>query len=388
MVNKQIIYVGPIGTEGTAMAIHTRNIAEILEQNGHRVSFVCQSVPNGYNEYKKNDKYTYSYANQYIKIPKLRAIEWMIEELSGFKLFKLFKKQCRKIKPDLVIFYGYSAERKVIKYCKKNNIKIIIDRTDWFDKIDRKGVFGRIFTRFLSDKCIEKYDYMANGVISISKYFYEFYTSGGQNTIWIPPIFKVNKKEIFNRSKPNEVNLVYAGSLGGKKDNIYPVVECMIKDLIDMKNQVKLNLVGITEMQLNEKFGEHKWPELGINAYGRVPHSIAEKIVSEADFSFLLRQNKRYAKAGFSTKFAESMANGVPVICTKVGGADLLVNDTENGILVNNNDISTIMDTLSRISKLNDTEITKMKQAAYITATKYFNSSVYINDLREFIENI
>lgn len=58
-----------------------------------------------------------------------------------------------------------------------------------------KGIFGHLFTKYVADKSIEIYDEKANGVISISKYFYDFYHNKGQNTIWIPPVFDIKKKE-------------------------------------------------------------------------------------------------------------------------------------------------------------------------------------------------
>lgn len=387
MMSKKALYIGHIGSEGTAMAIHSRNIAQVLEMHGFQVSFVCQCVSKGKREYGKEDKYEYLYTKQYIKVPKLNAIEWMLEELSGIKLFHLFKKKMRQIKPDLVMFYGYSAEKKIVDYCKKNNVEIIVDRTDWFEKSDRKGLFGRIFTKYVADKSIEKYDYEANGVISISKYFYDFYKAGGQNTIWIPPVFEVAHHDKFERNNSAVIRLVYAGSLGGTKDIIDPVVECVLSRFNKEKIRFELNLVGITEEQLNAKFGKHDWNAVGINANGHVPHDEAERIVSESDFSFLLRQNKRYAKAGFSTKFAESMSNGVPVICTKVGGADVLVDNMRNGILIENNEVSTIEATLNKLLNLTDDEIVDMKNAAYESALQYFDYHSYIESLRLFIEN-
>ena len=387
MTSKRALYIGHIGSEGTAMAIHSRNIAQVLAINGYQVSFVCQCVPKGKQEYSKDDKFDYSYTKQYIKIPKLSAVEWMFEELSGIKLFKLFKKRMRQIKPDLVIFYGYSAEKKIVNYCKKNNVEIIVDRTDWFEASDREGLFGLIFTKYVADKSIEKYDYEANGVISISKYFYDFYKAGGQNTIWLPPIFEVAHHDKFKKRSSEAIRLVYAGSLGGTKDIIDPVVECVFSKFNKEKIRFALNLVGITEEQLNVRFGKHDWKMVGINAYGRVPHDAAERIVSESDFSFLLRQNKRYAKAGFSTKFAESMSNGVPVICTKVSGADVLIDNMKNGILIENNEVSTIEATLNKLLNLTDDEIADMKNAAYDSALKYFDYHAYIEPLRLFIEN-
>ena len=65
------------------------------------------------------------------------------------------------------------------------------------------------------------------------------------------------------------------------------------------------------------------------------------KIVKESDFSVLLRQNKRYAKAGVSTKFCEAMKLGVVGLCAQVNGTDLFVKNMTNGILIKDNSVRT-----------------------------------------------
>lgn len=384
---KKALYIGHVGSEGTAMAIHARNIASLLDTFGYQVAFVCQCVPKGHKEYDRHDRYRYCYTKQYIRISKIRAIEWMLEELTGAKLVHLFKRTIKAQSVDLVIFYGYSGEKNLIEYCRKNHIKILVDRTDWFEASDRKGIFGTVFTKYCADKCIEKYDIRADGVISISKYFYDYYRKRGQNTIWIPPIFKIKRLNRFEKSKGDPIRLVYAGSLGNAKDIIDPIVDSVLTSFNKDKIVFILDLVGINETQLDSRFGDHNWKALGIYAYGRRPHAEAEQIVSGADFSFLLRQDKRYAKAGFSTKFAESMSKGVPVICTQVGGADLLVKDMENGILLKNNEKETLEAALHQISRFSKETIAAMKKEAYQSALEYFDYHSYERSLKKFIES-
>ncbi|HII4499408.1 TPA: glycosyltransferase [Clostridium perfringens] len=385
---KNVFYVGHIGAEGTAMAIHTRNIAKLLNGYGYNVSFICQCVPKKHKRYSEDDYYNYFYTKQYIKIPKLSAIEWMIEEMSGIKLFNLFKNKLNNEGIDLVIFYGYSGEKKIIDFCKRKKIKVLIDRTDWFDKDDRKGLFGKIFTKYCADKCIKKYDFYADGVISISKFFYDFYKKQGQNTFWMPPIFEVPKKDkIEIKVKSKEViRLVYAGSLGGTKDIIDPIIEILLNKYNKDKIQFTLDLVGINNDQLDVKFGKNNWEGYGVFAHGRLPHSETVKIISNSDFSFLLRHNKRYAKAGFSTKFAESMSYGVPVICTQVGGADLLIKNMKNGILLKDNKKDTIESVLSKIINFTEEDIYYMKNNAYRDALRYFDYNSYEQKFNKFIK--
>lgn len=374
------IYIGHIGKKGTAMAIHTRSIAQLLEELNYKVSFVVQYVDE--KDQFINDKYKYFYTKQIIKLPKLKALEWMFEEILGIKLFLLFKKIAKKERVDLVIFYGYSSEKLIINFCKKNNIKIIVDRTDWFEKEDRKGIFGKIFTWF-TDKCITDYDLKTDGVISISNYFYNFYKNNKQKTIWLPPIFNIENNIFFINDKEKIIKLVYAGSLGGQKDTIIPVIKALQEI---NRNDIKfhLNLIGISSKELEKYFYEDLC-KIGVYAHGKKSHEKTLEILKKSDFSILLRQNKRYAKAGFSTKFAESMYFGVPVICTSVGGADTIIENNKDGILLENNEIETIKKCFFRILSFDKNEIADIKQNAYVKGKKIFSGKNYLEIIREFL---
>ena len=377
ILSNTILYVGYVGEVGTAMSIHSRNISKIFQDLGYDIYYLCQYV----DEEKRYENDRYFYTNQYLKIKKFKSVEWMIEEFLALKIYSSLKKKIEEIHPKIIIFYGYSGEKKIIKYCNKKGIKVFVDRTDWFESSDRKGIFGNLYTKFVTDKCIKNYDFNASGVISISKYFEDYYLKNNQNTLWIPPVFDIEVIDEFNKD-PECINIVYAGSLGGGKDTIDNVIKYF---LINENKEFNLNLLGIDENQLNNRFGFNDWEKYNINAFGRVSNEDVIKIVSKSDFSLLLRQNKRYAKAGFSTKFAESMSLGVPMICTKVGGADSLIENNKNGILINDNNFETITEVMNNIKKLSNQEILQMKKGAFLTAKKYFDYHNYLLKMNEFI---
>ncbi len=73
-------------------------------------------------------------------------------------------------------------------------------------------------------------------------------------------------------------------------------------------------------------------PEIGITAYGRVPHEECVKVIEKADFSILFRGESSVRKSRFFTKLSESLSLGIPVLCNAVGGADEIIKDGFNGI--------------------------------------------------------
>lgn len=385
---KEIIYIGDVGKPNTALAIHAQNMARLLGKLGYHTTFICDAYK-GMN--KISDEvgiFNYSYTSKFITIPKISAIEWLIDELTGWKYRRLLKEKVIRKKPDFVLMYGYAGESWIVNYCHKNNIPIIVERVDWFEKSDRTGFIEKELIQRQVDRAILKKDEYVDGVISISKFFEDYYHKMQVPTIFIPPIFEFKSNNILEECEENRhLRLVYAGSIGGNKDSILPVLYA-VKNINFKKIQIYLDIIGPTLEQVKKITEECNWREYGVEVYGRVSNNEAKKIIQKADFSFLLRENKRYAKAGFSTKFAESMCLGVPVICTEVGGADSFITHMYDGIRLDNNNISTIEEILLLLLNRPSEEIIQMKHNAYITATKLFNIDSYIEGMNIFLNTL
>ena len=382
---RNALYVGSdIGSKNTAMAIHAQNVAKLFRLVGYNTYFLCRD-----NGDKLNRIYdgNYIYVDNYFNIPKISSLERKLDLITSFKLMKKVVKVVEEKNIECIIFYGIRGEKKLIDFCKRKKIKIYIDRVDWFEMSDRKQNLTNRITQYYCDKNILEYDFLSDGVISISKYFYDYYSKNKINTVWIPPIFDVENVEI-KRKNHGKIKLVYAGSLGNNKDDIRPVVKGMIKRNYNHKNDFNLILIGISFDDLNKEFGNNNdWLKIGIEAKGKIPNQDVIKIVKDSDFSILLRQNKRYAKAGFSTKFAESMSYGTPVICTKVDGSDIVVTNKVDGFLIKNNEQETIDNILNIIAHLSSETIEQMKKSAYETAKKNFSIAEYQNKFKEFLIN-
>ena len=385
---KEIMYVGDVGKPNTALSIHAQNMARLFGKMGYHTTFICDAYKGMNKISDETELFNYCYTSKFITIPKISAIEWLIDELTGWKYRKILKEKIRSKKPEFVLMYGYAGESWMVKYCHKKKIPFIVERVDWFEKSDRTGFIERELFQRQVDKTILKTDKHVDGVISISKFFEEYYYKMNVPTIFVPPIFEFGNNDILkNYERSSMRHLVYAGSIGGNKDYIFPVLQAM-KRINSKKIYIHMDLIGLTLGQVENLTGEACWQKYGVDILGRVPNSMAKRIIQSADFSFLLRENKQYAKAGFSTKFAESMCLGVPVICTKVGGADSVITHMYDGICLENNDISTIEKTLIFLMNKSSEEIMEMKSNAYITASRLFNIESYIEGMDGFLNKI
>ena len=79
------------------------------------------------------------------------------------------------------------------------------------------------------------------------------------------------------------------------------------------------------------------------------------------------------------------MCVGTPSICTKVGGTDVYVKDGINGILVDNNDINTLVAALGRILQMSTDQMIAMKKEALKTANEYFYDENYKEAFATFL---
>lgn len=403
----KIIYVSRAGLPMDAPGIRIFNIGSILENLNYQIHYISalritdkeknsgyQLIDNTHNFpsediHFKIDKKVYSY------LPKnsggrKTAMKELLEIITAKELFKRVAKYCDIEKPEAIILYNdtYSLTKKLIPYCKKKNIKLFADVTEWYEK-DKNKAIGEKLIASLAEKRIKKLDHKLDGIIAISDYLEEYYKEKDANCINIPPLMdidltlEVKKHEYYDGE--SVVNIVYAGSPGGK-DIILPFVQA-IQEINKEKIKIRLDVVGIDEKYFNS-FSEinQNLKETGIYAHGRLPHNETVEIVKNADFGILLRHNKRYAKAGFSTKFAECMSLGVPMICNKVGGCDLSIEHMENGILINSAEYDEIYKILKFILSLSNEQIVTIKRNAYNYATQRFQTQNYQEAIQKFID--
>ena len=182
------------------------------------------------------------------------------------------------------------------------------------------------------------------------------------------------------------INFVYAGS-PGDKDILLPFIRVIQKRNINTL-QFRLDLVGISEEYLKKAGISGEFQQIGIFAHGRVAHEVAVDIVRKADFGILFRHNKRYAKAGFSTKLAECMSLGVAMICNRIGGSDAFIQSYKNGILLETCESREIEKLLNKLTDMPLDDLLAMRRQAYKDACKYFTLDNYLNDLDNLLKVI
>lgn len=278
--------------------------------------------------------------------------------------------------------------RRLQKYCYKRGIVLIYSAVEWYSKeqYTNKFCWEYIKCNLYHERIIpDGY----TRVIAISKYLQNYYLEHATRCVYIPAIIDVASNGGRKSLDIENVKIIYAGS-PGKKDFIGAVVEAAASLTRDEINKMVLTIIGITEEQLIsecdvspssiDKLGEH------LIAHGRIPREQVIECYESSDFSILIRpENLRYAKAGFPTKFAESLLTGTPVICNLTSDLGDYCNDGMNSIIVRGESKEEIVIALRKAIHTSYAKRIEMCINARKTAEKYFDYRVFINELKNIV---
>lgn len=388
---KKILYVGQIAIEGSASCTHVRNRARFFNSIGYEVYGLSEYPKNECDKVEDTDFLKYVYMKPFHGKGKIRGAGWIADQFLGIHTYNEIIKTLEVISPDIIILYELNSivvEERIRAYCERHNIRLIIEVTEWMEVENRKEIATRgiVWQKDIQKRYIDK---RCGNIIAISEFLYEHYRNQGCNVIKLPPLIYdfVNKDQVFrdrDAVKLRQVKLVFAGTTDFK-DYLEPMLKA-IRKINDNEIKIIFDVVGPSPDAIERMLECSNPTQYGINCYGRLSHENTLSIVRKADFSVLMRENKRYAKAGVSTKFVEAMSLAVPSICTAVGGTDAFVSDGVDGVLIKDNSVHEVLDKLVQIVNMDSSKILQMKLNALNTAKQVFSEGQYYDVAKCFLE--
>lgn len=388
---KKILYIGQIAIEGSASCTHIRNRARFFNNIGYEVYGLSECPKNECDKVEDTDFLKYVYMKPFHGKGKVRGAGWIADQFLGIHTYNEIIRALKFISPDIIILYELNSivvEERIRAYCKKHNIRLIIEVTEWMEVENRKEIATRgiVWQKDIQKRYIDK---RCGNIIAISEFLYEHYRNQGCNVIKLPPLVYdfADKDQIFRDRdvvKLHQVKLVFAGTTDFK-DYLEPMLKA-IRKINNNEIKIIFDVVGPSPDAIESMLECSSPAQYGINCYGRLSHENTLSIVRKADFSVLMRENKRYAKAGVSTKFVEAMSLAVPSICTAVGGTDAFVSDGVDGILIKDNSVHEVLDKLVQIVNMDSSKILQMKLNALNTAKQVFSEGQYYNVAKCFLE--
>lgn len=388
---KKILYIGQIAIEGSASCTHVRNRARFFNNIGYEVYGLSECPKNECDKVEDTDFLKYVYMKPFHGKGKVRGAGWIADQFLGIHTYNEIIRALKFISPDIIILYELNSivvEERIRAYCKKHNIRLIIEVTEWMEVENRKEIATRgiVWQKDIQKRYIDK---RCGNIIAISEFLYEHYRNQGCNVIRLPPLVYdfADKDQVFrdrDAVKLRQVKLVFAGTTDFK-DYLEPMLKA-IRKINNNEIKIIFDVVGPSPDAIESMLECSSPTQYGINCYGRLSHENTLSIVRKADFSVLMRENKRYAKAGVSTKFVEAMSLAVPSICTAVGGTDAFVTDGVDGVLIKDNSVHEVLDKLMQIVNMDSSKILQMKLNALNTAKQVFSEGQYYNVAKCFLE--
>ena len=388
---KKILYVGQIAIEGSASCTHVRNRARFFNNIGYEVYGLSECPKNECDKVEDTDFLKYIYMKPFHGKGKVRGAGWIADQFLGIHTYNEIIRALKFISPDIIILYELNSivvEERIRAYCERHNIRLIIEVTEWMEVENRKEIATRgiVWQKDIQKRYIDK---RCGNIIAISEFLYEHYRNQGCNVIRLPPLVYdfADKDQVFrdrDAVKLRQVKLVFAATTDFK-DYLEPMLKA-IRKINNNEIKIIFDVVGPSPDAIESMLECSSPTQYGINCYGRLSHENTLSIVRKADFSVLMRENKRYAKAGVSTKFVEAMSLAVPSICTAVGGTDAFVTDGVDGVLIKDNSVHEVLDKLMQIVNMDSSEILQMKLNTLNTAKQVFSEGQYYNVAKCFLE--
>ncbi len=368
---------------GDAGAVRTHTFAKMLQSLNFETTVVGMGDTTHF-EFKEEDGVSY--------ISFRFSASGIVSRIKGRLLFHknlkhiLFKKDTFW---DAIIVSSVPVKTLnfLKNYAKKHRVPLLNDCVEWYSP--EQFSIGRLHPTYIAnDRWNRKHIDKSVRVISISSYLEKYFYSKGFITTRIPVVMDMSDISYDKNIDPQKIVFAYAGS-PGKKDYLHVVLKGFAS--AQSAAMYELRLIGITKDQLITQCGvdPESIEKLGDRLYcmGRIPRLQVLMELKKADFTILMRsQVQRYAKAGFPTKFVESLATATPVIANSTSDLKMYLKHGENGYIVKDETSEALAQVLSQAMTLSYKERSEMQKAARETAEKYFDYHLYLNNIESLIE--
>ncbi len=366
-----VLYVGGFELPDKNAAAHrVLNNAKILRELGYNVVF-C-GVDREISASAQSAEIISGFESYPVPYPKSRK-QWLKQMLNIGQYSYLINK-FSDIR--IVICYNLHAAplAKLIRLCRRNNIKIVADCTEWYEN---KFSFNPVKLIKCIDTflCMRVFQKKCDGMIAISNYLAEYYKKSVKSIMVLPPLVDLSDEKFAFQTPKTENDIptfVYSGSPSASKESLGDVVKCF-DNITDL--DYRLIIVGVTAEQFSAMYGFSPKSNK-IEFRGRVPHKEALNAVRQSDYAIIIRPRTRVTMAGFPTKFAEAISVGTAVIANDTSDLSLYLKDGKNGYLADEKNLEhSLRDVLAApINKNVSKEQFNYKN--YITVTEKFFKSI------------
>ncbi|WP_138302905.1 MULTISPECIES: glycosyltransferase [Eubacteriales] len=366
-----------------AGAVRLHMFAHILKDTGYSVKIISMGQSTDF-VWKEKDDIEYVSFRSRREGKCFRILDYILfpihlaKELSKETYKVILHTQIDKISLDVIKSYS-----------KRKKCNLLYDAVEWFSPEQfMRGEKSRGYKQ--NDAYNTKWIGPEHQVIAISHYLTEHFVKREIDTINVPVILDVQEISFKKNLSEDKVKIVYAGS-PGKKDYLGNVVRAIGLLKAEERKKIEFIIIGVTEKQLVDMFGVSRGSleqiKSTVKIRGKVSRDEVLKELQSADFTILIRNEKqRYAKAGFPTKYVESLATGTPVICNLTSDISEYTEDMVNGVVVNDAKEESICVALEKVLALTGEQRKAMCLNARKVAENRFDYRLFTPKIKHFID--
>lgn len=370
--------------DSSAMSARCLALAKLFQLAGWEVLVLSRGSDNQ-RKIKEHEGVPYLSVSGHYQPRWNRAIDLLVR-------IPLFAKKLLKEQHFDGVFIGMINKSflRSLKSVNLSNTSLFYDAVEWYSPSQFKnGEKSRTYRRncnWITKGITSKYK-----VISISRYFEDYFNSRNIKTVRIPAVLDVDSVLYKKKLLEDRTVILYAGT-PGKKDHLREMIEACATLTEEERSKLEIKLIGVVKKDLVDQCGVSletlNIAGRSIKCMGRMPHEEVLKELQQAHFTVLIRpEEERYAKAGFPTKVPESLATGTPVMCNLSSDLGMYLKDGENAIILQSRNVADVATGLRRALNLTNDDKQRMCVAARNTAEKYFDYKRYANQLNELIHS-
>ncbi len=387
---KTVVYVGPFSfPDGGAAARRIIGNARSLQEAGFHVTVACgQSSPDG----------VVPRVFEGIEVVPLgeRSAEHLPRLLKHLAYVTMGRKtvawlEAQTPRPDAVILYsGYSPYLlRLIPWARSRRVPLIFDAVEWYDPatvlqwLSPYQLNIELAMRYLLPR--------VRNIITIGSFLADYYAKRGVHCLTVPPTLDVVRTPYGDtaRTADRPLKLVYAGS-PGNKDLLDTILEAVLR-LHGRGHPLRLTVAGVPAEETANYRSIQRRPrsEVGscVDFVGVLDHAASINLVRDADYSLLLRRDARYARAGFPTKFVESLAVGTPVMANLTSDLGRYLKDGETGFICSGPTSEELETALTRALLLAEERHASMRVRCRELAEQNFDFRAYTSPLSAFVDS-
>lgn len=278
-----------------------------------------------------------------------------------FKLVKIFKDE----KPDVIHTHLYSLKYAFLA-AKFSRIKVLVHTLHNVAKKESRS-FNRKINKVLFKYCNVVPVALSNNVKETILEEYDL-----SNDV-IPVVYngidlsKCKKKKIFDLNNP--IKIIHVGRFSKQKNHNWIIKEFYTFHKIFEKSE--LILVGEGELQNSiKKLVEEMNLKNNVSFLGA--REDIYYLLNDADIFILPSLYE-----GIPMTIIEAMGTGMPIVATNVGGVPDMIEDKQNGILIQNKDGELVKALIELVE--NEKLRIKISQNAYLKSNVFSNSNMAQN---------